>query len=133
MPASRTTATVLAAVAVWRRASAGARPRRYVELRLLVDDPRDPASQLPAELTIADGGTYRRGQQIDVVVDLRTGAVALVQVERPKARPDFRFAGFVLVGIAVAVAVIGGLVYVLSLSQSRQAPTPTPMVSVSAS
>ncbi|WP_163508606.1 hypothetical protein [Fodinicola acaciae] len=132
MSSSRTTATVLAAVAVWRRASANARPRRYVELRVAVEDPRDPAApELPAELTVADDRTYRHGQRIEVVIDLRTGAVALAPVERSKARPDVRFTVIVLVGVAAAVVVIGALAYFLSVTQSR-VPQPTPSVSAPA-
>ncbi|GAA1668800.1 hypothetical protein GCM10009765_17820 [Fodinicola feengrottensis] len=125
--AERTTATVLSAVAVWRRAAAGARPVRHVELRLLVEDPHDAAvPDHEVSLTLVDPAAYRRGQRIPVVVDRRTGQVSLPALQRSSL--DVGLTLKVLVGVAVLVAVVGAVTFFIL--QARQPvvvpPVPTP-------
>lgn len=130
MPDNRltTTATVLSAVQIWRRPAAGARPRRYVELRLLVEHPYSDSTH-EVEFTTADQRTYRPGQRVEVAVDPRTGNVSIPTPERRKAAPDYRLAAAVLIGVAVLVAVVGAVAFFLGVAQSHQ-PPPTPTASV---
>jgi hypothetical protein len=119
-----TTATVLSAVQIWRRPAAGARPLRYVELRLLVEHPYDDSTH-EVELTSADQRLYRAGQRIEVAVDARTGVVSLIEAERRLAPADYRFAFVVLIGVVVVVAVIGVVTFLLGVAQGP-APVPAP-------